>query len=234
MNLLQDKQTIFYILLVVSLTLIRLPYIGIYFRIINTLVHESGHAFVALLTCGNLSRIELFADTSGTATTISKNKLYNFLISIAGYPVSSIVAYLFFRLIKFEHYEFILYSLAFLVVVNLIFFVRNKYGIFWLITFAAILFLLFYYGSDYAKYCFTVFFACVILSDSIVSTLILLGLSFKDGKKAGDAANLKTITHIPSFIWALLFVSQALFFTYETVILYFPAIDNFIKSILKV
>lgn len=227
MKFLQDKQTIFYILLFASLVLVRLPYIGIFFRIINTVIHESGHAFAGLLLSGKLSRIELFADTSGTATIATKSKFYNFLISIAGYPVSSIVAYLFFRLIKYEHYDFILYVLAFLVIVNIIFFVRNKYGIFWLVTFAVILFLLFYYGNPFTKYCFTVFFACVIMTDSIVSSLIVLSLSFRDSKKSGDAANLKVITHIPAFFWALFFTVQALFFLYLTAILYFPTISNF-------
>jgi hypothetical protein len=226
MKYLHDRQIIFYFLLFISLVLIRLPYIGIYFRIINTLIHESAHAFAGLLLTGKLSRIELFADTSGTATITSKSKFYNLLISIAGYPVSTITAYLFFRLIKYEHFDFILYVLAFLVVVNIILFVRNKYGIFWLITFAVIMFFLFYYGNSFVKYCFTVFFSCIIMMDSIVSALILLKLSFKDGKKAGDATNLRNITHIPAFFWSLFFVCLSVFFFYLTAILYFPFICN--------
>ena len=238
MTFLNDKQIIFYIILIASLILARLPYIGIYFRVINTLVHESGHAFVALFTSGKFSRVEFFADTSGTATTISKSKLSNFIISFAGYPISSVVAYLFFRLIKFEHYDFVLYTLAFLVIVNLIFFVRNKYGIFWLITFGIILFGIFYYKHMYINYWSAVFFSCVILTDSVVSALVLLKLSFRDGRKAGDASNLKSYTHIPSFIWALIFVVISFYFFYLTAILYFPAIDsiinftiNFIKNL---
>lgn len=229
MNILQDKQIIFYLLLIASLILARLPYIGIYFRVINTLVHESGHAFVAFFISGKLSRVELFADTSGTATTISKSRLANFIISFAGCPISSVVAYLFFRLIKFEHYDFVLYAIAFLVIVNLLFFVRNKYGIFWLITFGAILFGIFYYKNIFIKYWSAVFFSCVVLTDSVVSSLILLKLSFRDGKKAGDASSLKSYSHIPSFIWAIIFVAISFYFFYLTTILYFPAIDNILN-----
>lgn len=229
---LRHSTAIFYLLLIASIILARLPFIGIYFRVINTLVHESGHAFVALITSGKFSRIELFADSSGTATTVSKSKFANFLISIAGYPVSSVTAYLFFRLIKFEHYDFVLYTVAFLTVVNLIFFVRNKYGIFWLLTFALVLTAIFYFHNFYLSYWSAIFFSCVILTDSVVSALILLKLSIKDGKKAGDASNLKSYSYIPSFIWSLLFLAIAVYFFYLTAILYFPAISTLIDKLI--
>ena len=228
-----DKQLIFYLLLISSIILARLPYIGIYFRVINTLVHESGHAFAALITSGKLSRVEFFADTSGTATTVSKSKLSNFIISFAGYPVSSVVAYVFFRLIKFEHYDFVLYTIAFLATVNLVLFVRNKFGIFWLLTFGLIVAGIFYYNNYYIKYWSAVFFSCVILTDSVVSALILFKLSLRDGKKAGDASNLKSYTHIPSFFWSLIFVAISFYFFYLTAILFFPAIDRIIEYIIN-
>jgi len=222
----QDKEVYFYLLLIISIILTRIPLIGKYFRVVNTLFHESGHGIMAMITSGKILKIELFSDTSGSASTLSKNKFGQFLIALAGYPVSSIFAFVFFYLIYTGNYFFILYILAGITLINLIFFVRNAYGIFWLISFAAILFVIFYYGDDFIRFGTCVFFSSIILSDSLISSFLLIVISYRDSKKAGDATNLKNITHIPSIFWAVLFFLQAVIFAYLTISQYFPLINQ--------
>ena len=86
-------------LVVVSFLLPRIPVVGKFFNIINTGLHEFGHALMALLTGGSVERIELFKDTSGTTTTKSENGFSAFWVSLAGYPFAASVAWLAFYLI---------------------------------------------------------------------------------------------------------------------------------------
>ena len=67
-----DHQFLLYAFFAAGILITRLPFVGKFFRITNTLIHESGHAIMALLTSGNVVSIDLMSDTSGTATTKSK------------------------------------------------------------------------------------------------------------------------------------------------------------------
>ena len=88
----KNQTVIFYIFLAISIVLSRLPIIGKYFIGINTLIHETGHALMALFLSGKVHRIDLSSDTSGSALTSTDNKFKSFLVSIIGYPFSSIIA----------------------------------------------------------------------------------------------------------------------------------------------
>jgi len=102
----------------------------------------------------------------------------------------------------------------------------------WLILFTGLLITLLYFANDLIKYGFTILFASIILTDSIASAFVLLKLSFTDKNKAGDATNLKKITYIPAFFWALLFFILAIYVLYKIIVLYIPVINDYINSYL--
>jgi len=216
----RDHITIF--LVIVGFALSRIPYVGKYFKVANTLIHETGHALMALLTSGDVVSVALFADTSGTAVTKSKSKFGQFLISLAGYPFASATAFVFFYLIKNDRSWLVLYFLAGFAALNLIFFIRNKYGIFWLITFLLLLFADFYFGNDFWIFMCVTFITGIITSESVFSSFELIYISIKTPKQSGDAKNLASIAWLPPFLWALLFAVQACLFAYLTIMLYFP------------
>ncbi|HPT04353.1 MAG TPA: M50 family metallopeptidase, partial [Bacteroidales bacterium] len=87
-----DKQTVFYVLLGISLLLTRTPVIGKYFRVVNTMIHESGHALMTLFTSGSILKVELFSSTEGDTVTKSSSRFCQMLIALAGYPFSSAAA----------------------------------------------------------------------------------------------------------------------------------------------
>ena len=89
---------IFYYLLVVAFLLPRLPVVGKFFNIINTLIHELGHALMSLLLHGKVMKIQIFQDTSGVTTTKSDSKFKSTLVSLAGYPFASVMAFVCFFL----------------------------------------------------------------------------------------------------------------------------------------
>ncbi len=220
----QNQTVIFYIFLGVSLIITRLPWIGKYFRGLNTLIHENGHAFTALFLSGKVHRIDLSSDTSGSILTSTDNALKRFLVSFSAYPISSLVAFTLFYLIEQKAYEYVLYPLAGLVVINLLFYVRNSYGIFWLLVFLLLSSMIIYFDKLMLWMAFSMLCAFIILTDSVISTLHLLLISLKTPKTAGDAKNIADITHLPAFFWALIFSGISGFIAFKTIMLYFPRV----------
>ena len=218
-----DKQQFaFYLLLLGAIVVSRLPFIGKYLRVVHTLVHEWGHAIVAMLSSGDVQSIELFSNTEGTATTRSSSKFSQFFQAMAGYPIASLAAYLFFYWIGIGRAIIPLYVILALGLVCLVLFIRNIYGVFWLVTFCALLFYLIYRNVLIEEHIAAVIISSLILIDSFIYPFHLLIIAIRNPGQAGDAKNLATLTHIPSVIWALVFVVISCFITYKTVLMFPP------------
>lgn len=226
---------IFYLTLAFAAILPGIPYVGKYFRVFNTLIHEDGHAIMALISRGKAKRIELFADTSGTTITASKHKISHFVTSLAGYPASAGAALLLFFLLNKQDELSLLIAIGVLIILNLILFVRNAYGIIWLITFGALLFGLYYLNNLQAINIAVTFFAGILFWGSLLSPLNLIRISWQTPRQAGDATNLNKLTGIPSLFWSLLFLAFSLFVAWFT-IQHFPGVTqaaDYIKGLLK-
>lgn len=206
---------------VASLILPRIPIVGKFFNIINTALHEFGHALMALLTNGSVHRIELFKDTSGTTTTKSNNRFAATLVALAGYPFAASVAWLAFYLIQNGAVQGFVVGLMVLFVLMLLFWIRNWYGAIWVVLFVGINVFLIYKGNEDYLYYAALFYAVMILTESVVSVLTLLLLTLRDSNKAGDSTNLAKFTHIPALIWSLLFVAYTGWVTYRVVLFLF-------------
>ncbi len=216
-----NKDYVLFALPFVVLLTNRIPYVGKFLRIVNTLIHESGHAFVALLSSGEVYEVELFSDRSGTATTKTKGKFSRFLVAMAGYPFGSAFAWLIFYFISRNNVDWVLYILACIALVNLALLVRNTFGIFWLIGFIAMLLILVFYANKEVKYYFSLWLAGIMLFEAFYSSIELLIIASKKPKAAGDASNLQSFTGIPALIWAIIFMAQAGFFIYLSIGLFF-------------
>lgn len=206
--------TEFFVFLVIALIVTRVPVVGKYFRSVNTMLHENGHGFMSILTGGTIEKINLFANTEGVATTGSRWWLGRVLTSLAGYPFASFMAYVFYLFFVNEQYSILFYGLAGIVVLNLILWVRNIYGVIWLISFAAILWGLYYLGNPmYIEYSL-LFIGAILLVDSIASSLVIFVMSVKTPNDAGDTTNLRKSTMISARVWGLVFLVQSLYFGY--------------------
>jgi len=203
-----------------ALVLPRIPIMGKWFNLINTAIHELGHALMALLLEGTVKKIELFNDASGTTTTSTKTKFGSFLVAIIGYPFSSLISYFIFFLLYVGYNEGFLIGITILFLFMLLLWVRNIYGAIWIIAFCSINGYLIYTGNvDYIKIA-VLLYAVFIAVDAVFSALTVLFLSVKQKDKAGDATLLKNITRIPAFIWGLLFAGFAGFMFYKIIILH--------------
>ncbi len=224
--LIKNPALVFYILLVTAFLLTRIPMLGKYFRSVNTLVHEAGHAFTTLLLSGEVIAVNLFADTSGTTVTKAKGKFPQTLIALAGYPVSALTGWLCLWLLSRGNSLFILFFLTSIALVIMILSLRNAYGLFWATTFVVLNLLFIYFNNKPLIYTMATFYSVIIFTDAIISSLVLFVLSIKQPKKAGDASNLQKITKIPAVIWAILMLVFTLFISWLSVIHYFPSIKN--------
>lgn len=216
------KTYILYALPVAVFILNRIPYMGKYLRVVNTLIHESGHAVAALIASGEVYAVELFSDRSGTTITKrAKSKGGRFLVAFSGYPFGSAVAYGLFFLISIDKCNMVLYALVCIALLNLMFYVRNTYGIFWLISFTAIVFAVNFYGNEIVQYAFSAWLCGIMLFEALYSSAELISICRRKPKNAGDATDLANITKIPSMFWAVLFFAQAILFIYLSMKLFF-------------
>lgn len=198
---------LFYYFVIIAFILPKIPVIGKFFNIINTALHEFGHAIMTLLLSGKVRRIELFQDSSGTTMTQSVGKASAFLISMTGYPFAVSVAYLAFYLLRHDAAKALVIGISLLFMLMLLFWIRNVYGIIWVLLFCALnFFLVSLHNPKYLNVA-ALFYATSILTESVSSVLVLLFLSIKSSRKAGDAANLAKMTHVPAIFWSLLFAA---------------------------
>lgn len=204
-----------------ALLLTRIPYAGPFFRVINTMVHESAHALMALLSSGQVQHIELFHDTSGLAVTKLKNRFSGILVSLAGYVAASATASLLFYLLTLGREQWILYLLCGLCALNLLFWVRNLYGILYVIALGAACACAAWYAVPLLSKCLAVLLASLLLSESVFSTWTVFYLSISRPRESGDAYQLQQLTYIPAFFWGLFFFLQSLFFLYLVIALFF-------------
>lgn len=224
-------QLAFGALLVLSFVIARIPVIGKYLRVVNTLIHETGHSLMTLLTDGQVIKVELFSDTSGTTVTKSKSKFGQFMIAFAGYPIAAGMAYFFIFLIYHHYFSAVIITLTAIAFINLLFFVRNAHGIIWIVIFIALAVLNMKFGNRLSTICFAVVISAVNLLETLWSCLVITLLSFRKGKSAGDATNLHKLTHVPAFIWALLFLAMAAFAAYRAgILLLHYNYDTFVQT----
>lgn len=199
--------------LVLAFILTKLPFAGKYFAVANTLIHEVGHQLASLLTFGKAHHIQLFSNTEGIAFSSHRFWIGRFITALAGYVFASLMASIFFFLVYKERYNIIIYILITILGISLLFWVRNWYGLFWIITFSAgFVWLLMKTKGSLIKNV-VLFLVSIIFIESITSAFEIMYISFIFPANAGDATSLSRLTYlIPTQVWGIFFFIQSLFF----------------------
>lgn len=208
-----------YIFIAVALILPRIPVVGKFFNIINTAIHEFGHAIIALIMQGKVHKIELMKDTSGSTVTQCPTLVGNILVAIAGYPFAAAMGYFCCYLNEVGYQTGLVAGLSLLFIFMLIFWIRNWYGFFWTILFCGFNGWMIYTNQEKYIQLAALFYAIVIMIEAVSSSFILVCLCIKDSNSAGDATNLAKFTHIPAIIWALLFLAFSAWMCYQSALL---------------
>lgn len=203
-----------YISALVIIVITRIPLLHKYVKILNTFIHEFGHALFSMITFGGVHRIKLNSDTSGYAITTSKWWIGRVITAFAGYPFSTLFSSFMLYLLYKHQAIAVLWTITIILVLSIILWLRDLLSLAWSlpITIIFILALRYSLNVDWLMYILMV----IILIDSISSTFTVAKLSIRDHTNAGDASSLSKLTFIPSQVWGLIFIVCSLSITIYT------------------
>lgn len=193
-----------YFLLVAAIIIRQIPIVSIPLNWLETYFHEISHGIAALLTGGEIMRIELFPNGSGLCTTRGG---FSFFITFFGYAGATLWGWLIFKLANSHQRAAQVFSglMIVLLLTSIIFWARDLLtGI--IIASLAVMFVMtikmrrLYYLQLLLK-----FFGLSILLNSLFSPTYLF-----DGRDLGDGAALASMTMVPELVWVLLWCVLAI------------------------
>jgi hypothetical protein len=225
-ELLSNEIFIFYTILGLCLIVMYIPVIGKYIRVLETMIHESGHVLMALLTGSKINKVNLFSDTSGETHIMTTGKIKTMFIAWAGYPFSSAMTWLSFQAIHADYRQLFIIILCTITCIFLIVYIRNGFGVFWALSFILINGYLLYAKKTAIINILAIIYADILFLSSLSSCFIILYLSFKNPNKSGDAALISKVTHIPPQIIAIIFVLLCGIISLSTLQNFFPLLDK--------
>ncbi|MCZ8514228.1 M50 family metallopeptidase [Paenibacillus filicis] len=214
-----------YVLVAISIVITQIPFLNKYLSLINTIVHEWGHASFALLTGGKVYKIKLNTDTSGFALTGTRGWIGRFFTVISGYPFSALFPCFMIYLILNNEYAACYWILAMMLAVTIILWLRDLFSLIWAGSVLLILSLLIKYDMDVKWLIFVVM--SISLVNSIKSSCVVFTLSFKDYRNAGDASSLSQMTLIPSLVWGGLFLVSTIAIVGYSILIYAGMADDY-------
>ncbi|WP_410769396.1 M50 family metallopeptidase [Fontibacillus sp. BL9] len=190
-----------------------------WFRMLDTMIHELGHAVVTLLVSGRVLRIELNPDHSGVTYSLLISDWSQIVVSLAGYITASLFAIALFYGYYRQKQAIGLVIISVLALMTIVFFVRSGYGLWWLIIFVAVN-MAFYFFGGWVRNFYYLLLAFLCLEESLMGPVTLLLRSLTAPAQAGDAANLANLTMVPALVWSLLFLGISLLCAMSSLQLY--------------
>ena len=174
-------------------------------RNVITIVHEAGHALVAVLAGRRLSGIRLHSDTSGL--TLTKGRPYGpgmVSTALAGYLAPSLLGLLFAGLVGAEQ------TAAVLVVCGVLLFgvlvmVRNVYGFFSVLLTGAVLFGVAWWTSPVVQAAFAHLITWFLLLGGVRPVGELQSKRRRGWARDSDADQLARLTGTPGLLWIGMF-----------------------------
>lgn len=198
----------FYWLLIAAIIIRQIPFVALPFNWLESYFHEISHGVAALITGGNIIRIQLFANGAGLCTTQGG---FSFLISFLGYAGASFWGWGIYRLAQAHQRvaQFFSGAILLLLLCSVIFWSRDLLT--WVILGCLITIFVLTIKVQQLRYLQVVmqFLGISILLNSLFSPFYLL-----DGRHVGDGATLASMTFIPEIIWVAIWCLIALFALY--------------------
>jgi len=206
-----NKWLLTVVYLAVSVFLTRYIPFSSFFRNVDTMVHEFGHAAMALLLSGQVLRIELHADHSGITYFRVHSAWSQIPVGLAGYMGSALFAMLLFYLYHRGRQMLGLAILTAIAIVMVVLYVHSGFGLIWLLAFIALNLAVWRFAGAGVQRVYYLLLAFLTLEESAFSSLYLALAALQDPSRAGDAASLAQVTGIPALFWALAFAAVALY-----------------------
>lgn len=174
-------------------------------RHVVTIVHEAGHALVALLTGRRLAGIRLHSDTSGLTVSVGRPSGPGMVATAAaGYVSPSLMGLAGVGLLAAEQVTVMLWAST-AVLLTMLVMVRNLYGAAVLVVAGAAVVAISLYATPEAQAAFGYATTWFLLIGAVrpVAELRRQRRRYRGG--GSDADHLARLTHIPADIWVALF-----------------------------
>ena len=173
-----------------------------------TVVHEAGHALVAVLVGRRLSAIRLHSDTSGLTVSRGRPRGPGMVAMLAaGYLAPALLGLLAAYLLGDGRGVGLLWLLV-LLLAGLLVWVRNGYGLLVVLLGGASLFALTWWGSVTAQSVAAYLVAWVLLLAAPRPLLELLASGGRRGRgRTSDPDQLAALTRVPAVLWTLLLLA---------------------------
>jgi hypothetical protein len=197
-----------------ALLISRIPFLRVYFSLIFTLILE----VIRVCLEGGGSAIKLQKDGNSQKTGYETSKFKQALIVYAGYTATSLASIGLFYLVSVQNYQFILYLFITLLVVSLVFWIRNFFGFIWALSFTVFLALPIYFQSGIAVMHLAKFLAAVILIQSVLNAIQLCRQSWINRKSPERTGIRARLNWVPSLVVGVILLCQTAYASYFIVI----------------
>ena len=172
-------------------------------RLAVTVVHEAGHALVAVLVGRRLAGIRVHSDTSGVTVSRGRPRGPGMVVMLlAGYLAPAVLGLAAALLFTHGHALALLWLLI-VVLVGVLVWVRNGYGLLTVLVLGAGLAAVTRYADPQAQAVIAALVAWVLLLAAPRPLVDLLRRS-KGQRRGSDPDQLARLTRIPTVLWILL------------------------------
>ncbi|UVS77416.1 M50 family metallopeptidase [Actinokineospora sp. UTMC 2448] len=174
-------------------------------RNVVTIVHEAGHALVALLAGRRLSSIRLHSDTSGV--TVSRGRTDGpgmVCTALAGYLAPSVLGLAFAGLLLSERVGVVLVTCAVLLLGVLVM-IRNLYGVLSILVTGGVLFAVSWLATEEVKAAFAYLITWFLLVGGVRPVFELQRKRRRGRARDSDADQLHRLTGAPGLFWVGMF-----------------------------
>jgi hypothetical protein len=175
-------------------------------RHVSTIVHEAGHAIVALLTGRRLAGIRLHSDSSGVTVSVGRPRGPGMVAMLAaGYPAPALLGLAAAALLRAGRAEVLLWGLV-VVLAGMALQIRNWFGAWTILATGAAVFAVTWWLPDSWHRAFAYLVTWFLLLSGPREVLGLYAARRRRGARGSDADQLARLTHVPAGLWSAAFL----------------------------
>jgi Peptidase M50B-like len=193
-----------------AVSAVAVPRLWSWTRHVSTIVHEAGHAVVALLTGRRLAGIRLHSDSSGVTVSVGRPRGPGMVAMLAaGYPAPALLGLGAVALLRAGRADVLLWGLV-VVLAGLALQIRNWFGAWTILATGAVVFAVTWWlPADWHRaFAYLVTWFLLLSGPREVLGLYAArrGHGRRRGARGSDADQLARLTHLPAGLWSALFL----------------------------
>ena len=179
-------------------------------RHVITIVHEGGHAVVAMLSGRRLGGIRLHSDTSGLTVSSGRPRGPGMVLTLlAGYTAPALLGLGAAWMLSLG-YDLGLLWLLLAALALLLVQIRNWFGLWSVLVTAGLVFGITWFGSPPVQSVFALLITAFLLLGAVRTVVELQRSRSRTRGTASDADQLARLTHIPGVVWVAVFFTATI------------------------